>query len=90
MSLEDLGNIGEFVAAVAVVVSLVYVAVQIRQNTRSVRASSYQVAVRANVSRETVRRLERVVKVAHSLGASVADLIPAIGVRPSRSSARRR
>jgi hypothetical protein len=33
MSLEDLGNIGEFVAAVAVVVSLIYLAVQIRQNT---------------------------------------------------------
>ena len=36
MSLEDLGNIGEFVAAVAVVVSLIYLAVQIRQNTRQV------------------------------------------------------
>ena len=45
MSLDDLGNIGEFVAAVAVVVSLIYLAVQIRQNTRSVRASTYQVAV---------------------------------------------
>jgi len=42
MSLEDLGNIGEFVAAVAVVISLVYLAVQIRQNTRSVRVASYQ------------------------------------------------
>jgi hypothetical protein len=45
MSLEDLGNIGEFIAALAVVVSLIYLAVQIRQNTRSVRASTYQVAV---------------------------------------------
>ena len=33
MSLEDLGNIGEFVAAVGVIVSLIYLAVQIRQNT---------------------------------------------------------
>ena len=41
MSLEDLGNIGEFVAAVAVVVSLIYLAVQIRQNTRSVRMASH-------------------------------------------------
>jgi hypothetical protein len=39
MSLEDLGNIGELVAAVAVVVSLIYLAVQIRQNTRWLRAS---------------------------------------------------
>jgi hypothetical protein len=36
MSLEDLGNIGEFVAAIAVVISLVYLAIQIRQNTRQV------------------------------------------------------
>jgi hypothetical protein len=42
MSLEDLGNIGEFVAAVAVVVSLIYLAVQIRQNTRWLRASLEQ------------------------------------------------
>jgi hypothetical protein len=42
MSLEDLGNIGEFVAAVAVVVSLVYLAVQIRQNSRWLRASIVQ------------------------------------------------
>jgi hypothetical protein len=41
MSLEDLGNIGEFVAAVAVIVSLIYLAVQIRQNTTSVRLSNY-------------------------------------------------
>ena len=39
MSLEDLGNIGEFVAAVGVVISLIYLAVQIGQNTRWLRAS---------------------------------------------------
>ena len=44
MSLEDLGNIGEFVAAVAVVVSLIYLAVQIRQNTSSLRTSTFQSA----------------------------------------------
>jgi hypothetical protein len=41
MSLEDLGNVGEFVAAIAVVLSLIYLAVQIRQNTSSVRASTF-------------------------------------------------
>ena len=34
MTLEDLGNLGEFVGAIGVVVSLVYLALQIRQNTR--------------------------------------------------------
>ena len=42
MSLEDLGNIGEFVAAVAVLVSLIYLATQIRDNTRSLQAASLQ------------------------------------------------
>jgi hypothetical protein len=41
MSLEDLGNIGEFVAAIGVIASLIYLAVQIRQNTSSVRASTF-------------------------------------------------
>ena len=36
LSLEDLGNIGELISAVAVVVSLVYLASQIRQNTRQI------------------------------------------------------
>ncbi len=42
MTLQDLGNIGEFVAAVGVIVSLVYLATQIRQNTRAVRSSAQQ------------------------------------------------
>jgi len=42
MTLENLGNLGEFIAAVAVVVSLIYLALQIRQNTRSVRDSAFQ------------------------------------------------
>ena len=48
MTLQDLGNIGEFVGAIGVVASLVYLALQIRQNTehlsqntRSVRAASF-------------------------------------------------
>ena len=44
MSLEDLGNIGEFVAAVAVVISLVYLAVQIRQNTTQMSQNTLAVA----------------------------------------------
>ena len=42
MSLEDLGNVGEFVAAVAVVVTLGFLAVQIRQNSRTLKASAAQ------------------------------------------------
>jgi len=42
MTLEDLGNIGEFVAAIGVIISLVYLATQIRQNTSAVRSSASQ------------------------------------------------
>ena len=46
MSLEDLGNIGELVAAIGVIASLIYLAIQIRQNTQSVRSSAVQASVR--------------------------------------------
>ena len=42
MDLQDLGSIGEFLGAIAVVVSLVYLSAQIRQNTRSLRANAYK------------------------------------------------
>jgi hypothetical protein len=35
LNLQDLGNLGEFVGAIAVVVTLAYLALQIRQNTRA-------------------------------------------------------
>ena len=41
MTLEDLANLSEFIGAVAVVVSLVYLAIQIRQNTAQIRESSH-------------------------------------------------
>ena len=47
LTIQDLGNIGEFVAAIATVVTLVYLAVQIRQNTRSLTAAAHQDATRS-------------------------------------------
>ncbi len=40
MTVQDLGSIGELVAAIATIATLGYLAIQIRQNTRSVRAGS--------------------------------------------------
>lgn len=40
MTIQDLGNVGEFVAAIATVVTLIYLSVQIRANTAAVRAES--------------------------------------------------
>lgn len=53
MTLDDLGNIGEFVGAIAVVVSLIYLALQIRQNTRQLDHNSEVVA--ANVELDNAR-----------------------------------
>jgi hypothetical protein len=40
--LDALGNIGDLVGGVGVIVTLAYLAVQVRQNTRSVRSAAYQ------------------------------------------------
>ena len=50
--LDALGNIGDFLGGVGVVVTLLYLAVQIRQNTWSSRSESYQAAV-SSVSDQT-------------------------------------
>jgi hypothetical protein len=42
MNWEAIGAVGEIVGAIAVVVTVGYLAVQIRQNTRSVRDSAFQ------------------------------------------------
>ena len=42
MSLGDLANLGQIIGAIAVVISLFYVAYQIRQNTNAVRSATAQ------------------------------------------------
>ena len=41
MTLEDLANVGQVVSAIAVVISLAYLALQVRQNTASLRSDAY-------------------------------------------------
>ena len=45
MTLDQLANIGEFVSAIAVIISIIYLAIQIRQNTEAERTSTYQAVV---------------------------------------------
>jgi hypothetical protein len=40
MSLSDLASLGSFISGAAVLVSLIYLAIQVRQNTRNVRAQN--------------------------------------------------
>jgi len=55
MTLEDWGNVGEVIGGVAVIVSLLYLAWQIRQNTKAVRATAvdssinYSMGVRQSI-----------------------------------------
>jgi hypothetical protein len=52
VSLQDLGSIGEFVAAIATIATLAYLAVQVRQNTRALRSSTFQ-GIAEDMSRTT-------------------------------------
>ena len=49
-TLQALGNLGEFVGALGVVISLVYLAQQMQQNTTSVRAASFNSMVQNSIS----------------------------------------
>lgn len=46
---QILGNLGEFIGALGVVISLVYLAQQMRQNTTSVRAASFNSMVQNSI-----------------------------------------
>ena len=67
--LESLANLGEIIGAVAVVVSLVYLAVQVRQNTRAQRTENFS------------RALDRIAAIQSSLsGDSETAVVVAKGV----------
>jgi hypothetical protein len=40
LTIQDLGSIGELIAAIATVATLAYLALQIRQNTRAIQGSA--------------------------------------------------
>ena len=42
MSFQDLGNLGELVAAIATVATLGYLALQLKQNTKALRSQTFQ------------------------------------------------
>ena len=40
--LDALGNLGDFIGGIAIVITLIYLAVQVRQNTRAIRVATMQ------------------------------------------------
>ena len=83
-ALQSLGNIGEFVGAIGVVVSLVYLAQQMKQNTTSVRAASFNSMVQNSIAllEHSFRDSE--------FAAFLARAIPPRSVRASRPRVRPR
>ena len=50
MTIFELGALGEFVGAIVIFLTLIYLVQQVRQNTKSVGASAYQTWVATNMS----------------------------------------
>jgi hypothetical protein len=53
MDLEALGNLGDFLGGIGVVITLLYLAIQIRQNTRQMRMDA--AAARTTALEDTTR-----------------------------------
>lgn len=50
MTLSDLGNIGDFIGAIGVIASLIYVGFEVRRNTRALRAQAHETVVSGYMS----------------------------------------
>ena len=50
MTIQDLGSLGEMVAAIATVATLVYLELQIRQNAKTVQGSTAQMVINLELS----------------------------------------
>ena len=56
MTIQDLGSIGELLAAVATLITLIYLAAQVRQNTRALKSATFQ-----HISGEMGRNVEPII-----------------------------
>ena len=82
MTFQDLGGIGEFIGGIGVIATLLYLAAQIRTNTRSVRSSNHQDVQRGG--RELMLAIAQDPELSRIWAAGVRDfdsLTPADGLR---------
>ena len=80
--LESLANVGEFAGGIAVIVSLVYLAIQIRGNTKAVRAQAVATWHESSVSdREAVYTNPEVAELLVRLGTSFEPSNPEESLR---------
>ena len=76
MTLQDLGNIGEFLGAIGVIVTLVYLARQIRLNSLSTRANIRQAIAGQQITYGNVRATDPVIRAALAKAGPGDDLTP--------------
>lgn len=71
MSIAELGALGEFLSSLGVLITLVYLAVQLRQNTKAIRAGTTQSVIQMTsdfhrVMSEDLERNEKIFAIATS------------------------
>lgn len=77
MNWEAMGAIGETLGAVGVIITLIYLATQLRQNTKTMRSSTYQTysALAMNISDYVAEHAELLAKLARGEELSDAEQI---------------
>ena len=82
MSIQDLGAIGELVAAIATVATLIYLAVQLRQNTRALRSATFQqISAQMGQNVETITTNADLAEIVAKTLSQDPDLTPAERIR---------
>jgi len=64
MTLSDLGNLGGFISGIAVAITLIYLAIQIRQGSKIARASLRQSLAENQFAQITLRATDPVIRTA--------------------------
>lgn len=64
MTLSDLGNLGGFISGIAVAVTLIYLAVQVRQGSKIARATMRQSLVQNQISYMSLRSTDPLIRTA--------------------------
>ena len=77
LTIQDLGSIGEFIAAIATLATLAYLAIQVRQNTRALRASTFQeISTAMSLTSEAIATHPDLVSLVFKGAEGLANLTP--------------
>ena len=74
MTLSDLGNLGQFISAIVVAISLIYLAIQIRQSSKIARASLRQSLAENQFALLTLRATDPVLRSAFRKASASEEL----------------